>query len=133
MFDWFALARLLAQLEAPAQQQQGGGAANAAKPGIFGGWNCLLLGLIPLMLVYLMMMSKPQSRDQARNKEMLANLKKNDRVVTAGGIVASVVNVSPESDTITVRIDESNNTKITILKSSIAKVLADDSGNASDS
>jgi preprotein translocase subunit YajC len=113
---------------------QGQDAANQPPPpgGMFN-WNCLLMGLLPLVLVYLMLMTKPQGRDAARNKEMLANLKKNDRVVTAGGIIGVIVNASPESDSVTVRVDESNNTKLVILKSSIARVLTDNAEKSGES
>jgi preprotein translocase subunit YajC len=109
-------------------------AANPAAParGLFD-WNCLLMGLLPLVLVYLMLMTKPQGRDAARNKEMLANLKKNDRVVTAGGIVGVIVNASPDADSVTVRVDESNNTKLVILKSSIARVITDNAEKSGES
>lgn len=123
MFDWCTFVHLVAQIAPDAAPPGGGGGAPGA--GQASWWNCILMGLLPLMLVYLMLMTKPQGRDQARAKEILANLKKNDRVVTAGGIVGVVVNTSPDSEYVTVRVDESNNTKLVILKSSIARVLTD--------
>ncbi len=131
MFDWCTLVHLIAQLAPQAAPEGGGGAAPQGGP--FGGWNCLLMGLLPLMLVYLMMMTKPQGKEQARTKEMLTNLKKNDRVVTAGGIIGVIVNASPDSDQVTVRVDESNNTKLVILKSSIARVITENGEKSSES
>jgi preprotein translocase subunit YajC len=131
MIDWCTIVHLLAQLAPQAAPE--GGAAGAPQSGPFGGWNCLLMGLLPLMLVYLMLMTKPKSRDQASTKEMLTNLKKNDRVVTAGGIIGVIVNANPESESVTVRVDESNNTKLVILKSSIARVLTDNGEKSSES
>ena len=56
---------------------------------------------------------------------MWDNLKKNDRIVSAGGILGTVVGVRGESDYVTIRIDENSNTKMQILKQSIIRVLKD--------
>ena len=47
---------------------------------------------------------------------MLENLKKNDRVVTIGGIFGVVVNVQKGSEDVTVRVDESRDTKLRVLQ-----------------
>jgi len=79
------------------------------------GGNPLFFLIFMLLLFYFMIM-RPQQRKQKEHKEMLANLKKNDEVVTSGGIHATVVNVKDK--TFVIRIDE--NTKIEIDKTSIA-------------
>jgi preprotein translocase subunit YajC len=55
---------------------------------------------------------------------MLSNLKKNDRVVTVGGIYGVVSNVHREADEVTLKVDESTNTKLRVTMASIARVLA---------
>ena len=89
-----------------------------------------LLTFLPLMfaalLVYFMFSKKPEQRDNAKTKELLDNLKKNDRIVSAGGILGTVVSVRGDSDHITIRIDENTNTKMQILKQSVIRVLKDD-------
>jgi preprotein translocase subunit YajC len=62
---------------------------------------------------------------------MLKNLKKNDRVVTAGGILGLVVNAAKDSDEVVVRVDENNNTRIHVLRSSIVRVLGADAASES--
>lgn len=57
---------------------------------------------------------------------MLDNLKKNDEVVTAGGIKGIVVNIRDGGEFITIRIDENTNTKMKILKKSVIRVLSED-------
>ena len=54
---------------------------------------------------------------------MLAAVKKNDRVVTAGGIYGVVTNVHQEADEVTVKVDEATNTKLRVTLSSIVRVL----------
>ncbi len=51
---------------------------------------------------------------------MQSNLKKNDHVITIGGILGVVVNAQPGSDEVTLRVDE--NTRIRVLRSSISRV-----------
>ena len=77
-------------------------------------------------MVYIMFMKKPEQRENPKTKELLDNLKKNDRIVSAGGILGTVVTVRSDSDHITIRIDENTNTKMQILKQSVIRVLKDD-------
>ena len=57
---------------------------------------------------------------------MLAAVKKNDRVITAGGIYGVVTNVHREADEVTIKVDEATNTKLRLTLSSIARVLGDE-------
>jgi preprotein translocase subunit YajC len=56
---------------------------------------------------------------------MRANLKKNDRIVTVGGIIGTVINAPKDSDEISIRIDESSNTRMRILRSAVNRVLGE--------
>jgi len=55
---------------------------------------------------------------------MVQSLSKNDRIQTIGGIIGTVVDI--KEDEITLKIDESNNTKIKILRSAIGKNMSKD-------
>ncbi len=70
--------------------------------------------------------SRPQQKETAKTKQKLANLKKNDRVVTAGGIIGTIVNTKADTEYMTIRIDETNNVKMQILKQSVVRVMTDD-------
>jgi preprotein translocase subunit YajC len=115
---WF----LLAQQQpgpaggAPAQQAPGGASA------IFA-----LLPWIMIGVLFYVMMIRPERRKRAELDVMLKNLKKNDRVVTIGGIFGTVVQASDDADEVTLRIDENNNTRIRVLRSSISRVIAAES------
>ena len=84
-----------------------------------------LMQFLPLILivvfVYLLMFRGPRKKQQEHTK-MLQNLKKNDRVRTIGGILGTIVDI--KDDDITLKIDESNNTKIHITSSAIGKNLS---------
>ena len=85
--------------------------------------------LVPLVLmgfVFYFLMLRPQSKERKKRAEMIAAIKKNDRVVTVGGILGTVVSV--KDNEVTLKVDESNNTKITFTKSSIQQVTASEGG-----
>jgi preprotein translocase subunit YajC len=86
-------------------------------------------GLLPMMIllgaVIYFVMIRPQSKERKQREQMLSALKKNDRVVTIGGILGTVVSV--KDDEVTLKVDESNNTKIPFLRSAIQRVLKSES------
>ena len=55
---------------------------------------------------------------------MLANLKKNDKVVTAGGIYGTVVSVAEKEDEVVVKVDE--NVRLRVTKGSITRNLTNE-------
>jgi len=58
---------------------------------------------------------------------MLAAVKKNDRVVTIGGIYGVVTNVQREQDEVTIKVDEATNTKLRVTLGSIARIIGEES------
>jgi preprotein translocase subunit YajC len=93
-------------------------------PGLFDNW--MFPALMAVMLVYFIMMARPKKKAQAKTSDLLANLKKNDKVVTAGGILGTVVNHRSDAEYVTLRIDEASNSKIQVLAKSIVRVITDE-------
>ena len=124
MFDsrWLLL---LADAAAPAAADAPAPEVNAPAPG--GGLGSLLAPLAIIGMLFYFMILRPQRAKDQRFRDMVANVKENDRVVTIGGIYGVVTNVQRDVDRITVRIDESTNTKIRVASSAIARVLTDES------
>ena len=84
---------------------------------------------VPFLIVgvlYYFMLFRPEKAQRDNHKKLLNNLKKNDHVVTAGGIHGVVVNPMPGEDEVVLRIDEGSNTRIHIQRSSISRVLSAD-------
>lgn len=79
----------------------------------------LAIGILFYLLLIL-----PERKKARELEQMLKNLKKNDRVVTSGGILGTVVIAGKDSSEVVLRIDDSNNTRIHILRSAIVRVLA---------
>jgi preprotein translocase subunit YajC len=90
--------------------------------------NPLLLMLL-LFAVFYLVLIRPRQRERAQMKQLLSNLQKNDRVITIGGIHGTVVNTSKDSNMVTLRIDDSNNTRIRVLRSAIDRI---DTGDQTD-
>jgi preprotein translocase subunit YajC len=85
-----------------------------------------LLTMMPLflgiMVLYLLIM-KPQQKSANDVRAMREGLKKNDRVLTLGGIYGVVTNIQRETNEVTIKVDEATNTKLRMTLDSIAKVL----------
>ena len=77
--------------------------------------------IIGLLAIWYITMILPERRRRAEEDRLMSALKKNDRVVTIGGIHGTIVDVS-QPDVVTVRIDESGKTRVKISRSAIAKV-----------
>jgi len=76
-----------------------------------------LLFLLPIfVLMYIMIVHRPAKKQEAQRKAMLANLDKDDKVLTNGGIIGWVVSSSDED--VTLRI--ADNVKVKVVKSAIA-------------
>jgi len=103
--------------------QEGGGEAGNP-PG--GGLMSLLFPMLAIGFLFYFLLIRPQRRQQAQREAMLGEIKKNDRVITAGGVYGTVANVHREADEVTLKVDEATNTKIRVTFGSITRVLGDE-------
>ena len=85
-------------------------------------WMQMLPFIMIFVVIYLFLFRGPKKK-QAEHKKMLGSLQKNDRVRTIGGILGTVVDI--KDDEVTLKVDESNNTKIKVTSGSIGAVLSD--------
>ncbi|MCX5680038.1 MAG: preprotein translocase subunit YajC [Candidatus Omnitrophica bacterium] len=77
-----------------------------------------LLNLMPVVLIFIVfyfLLIRPQKKTQDEHKKMVAGLKKNDEVITAGGIHGTIMNV--KDNTVTLKVDD--NVKVEVQKSSV--------------
>jgi len=81
-------------------------------------------------VLYMLMSAKPQDgKGSASKSELLANLKKNDQVLTAGGILGTVVNHRSDAEYVTLRVDDSSGSRMQVLATSIVRVVTDEDSN----
>jgi preprotein translocase subunit YajC len=85
----------------------------------FGG---ILPILILIMVAFLVMSIFSQRKEKKRRQALLADLKKNDKVVTIGGIVGTIVEL--RDNEVVLKVDESSNTRMRFTRSAIQGPLA---------
>ena len=85
----------------------------------------LMFPLLIAMVVFMLLSSRSQKKREKRERaEMYARMSKNDRVLTVGGVVGTVVSTKDEE--VVLKVDESTNTKMTFARSAIQRILTDD-------
>ena len=92
-----------------------GGVAAAAGPGMTG--QMVMLG--GFVLIFWLLIWRPQSKRSKEHKNLIAGLAKGDEVVTTGGILGKVSNVTDEFVTLQV----TDNMELNFQKSSVAATL----------
>lgn len=93
---------------------------SADAPAGFGSGTFIPMMLIMFGVVYFMMI-KPEQKRAKEKKAMIDELKKNDKVVTIGGIHGTVTIVKDD----TVQLKIADNVVVRINKSAIASVVSD--------
>lgn len=87
------------------------------------GGSDIFLQLMPILLmvvIFYFLLFRPQQQRMKQHREMVANIRRGDTVVTSGGIVGKVSRVREESNEIEVEIAE--NTRIRVVRSSVSEV-----------
>lgn len=80
--------------------------------------NFPIIPLILIFVIFYFMLIRPQKNKEKKHQKMLANLNKNDEIVTNSGIHGTIVNVKDK--TVSVRIDD--NVKIELEKNCVAYI-----------
>jgi len=75
-----------------------------------------LMPIIFIFGIFYFLLIRPQQKKQKDHEKMITELKKNDEVVTSGGVHGTIVNV--KDNTFVVRIDD--NVKVEINKSEVS-------------
>jgi len=96
-------------------------AADGSSPNPWGGLIQLLPLFVMMYLIFWFLVIRPQRKQQRVRQEMLANLKKNDKVLTSGGIVGTILQVRETE--VTLKIDD--NCRVRLLRSAVTDVIRD--------
>ncbi|APW64856.1 MULTISPECIES: preprotein translocase subunit YajC [Arcobacteraceae] len=80
-----------------------------------------LLPLVALFAIFYFLIIRPQQKQAKAHKEMIANLKKGDKIVTNGGLIVEVSNVGEESLT----VKNSDGAEMKLVKEFVSKLLED--------
>ena len=89
------------------------------------GIQSFILILGPLILIWYLLVIRPQSTQRRKTQDMLANLKTGDRVVTSGGILGIVIGFGNNN---TVQLQIANQVKVDVVRSAISGMQAKEEG-----
>jgi preprotein translocase subunit YajC len=97
-------------------QAAGGGGGTGGLGGIQG-----ILPFVLIFVVFYFLLIRPQQQKAKRHKELVKNLRRGDRVVTQGGILATVSKVINDGE---VQVEIAENVRVRVLRNSVTEVLA---------
>ncbi len=80
------------------------------------GTFVFFLNMTAVVLIFYFLLIRPQRREQAKQKEMIAAIGKGDEIVTSGGIIGTVIRA--EEDRLIIRTG--GETKITVERSRVS-------------
>ncbi|MFM1816295.1 MAG: preprotein translocase subunit YajC [Pseudomonadota bacterium] len=87
-----------------------------------GGGSDFLVQMLPILLMFVIfyfLLFRPQQQRMKQHREMVANIRRGDTVVTAGGIIGTVTRVKDENE---VELEIAKDTRIRVVKGTIADV-----------
>jgi len=95
------------------------------EPAPWWATNSALL-ILPVGILLLVMLSgnKTKKVEAKQRQDMLANLKRGDRVQTIGGILGTVVDARDTE--VTLKVDEGSNTKMRFTRDSVKRVVTEE-------
>ena len=89
-----------------------------------GGGSDIFVQLIPILLMFVIfyfLLFRPQQQRAKQHREMVSNIRRGDTVITSGGIIGKVTKVKDENE---IEVEIAENTRIRVIKSTVAEVRA---------
>jgi preprotein translocase subunit YajC len=87
-----------------------------------GGGSDFLLQLMPILLMFVifyLLLLRPQQQRMKAHREMVANIRRGDTVVTSGGIIGKVTKVKDDGE---IEVEIADNTRVRVIRSTVAEV-----------
>ena len=88
-----------------------------------GGGSDFLVQLFPLVLIFIVfyfLLIRPQQSKMKQQREMLAGVKRGDRVVTGGGIIGLVTKVISDNE---LQVELAEGVRVRVLKQTITDII----------
>lgn len=89
-----------------------------------GGGSDMLVQFVPILLMFVIfyfLLLRPQQQRAKAHREMVANVRRGDTVVTSGGIIGKVTKVKDETE---VEVEIADNTRVRVVKATLTDVRA---------
>ena len=87
------------------------------------GMSIFLIQMAAIVAIFYFLIIRPKVQQEKRHRERLSQIKRGDRIITAGGIVGEIVHI--KDDQITVKTGES---RVVIQRDRIAEVGEEKAG-----
>lgn len=90
----------------------------------FGGAGAGLESFLPIILIFVVfyfLLIRPQQKKQKQHREMLAAIRRGDRIITGGGISGVVTKVADENE---VQVEIAKGVRVMVQRALIASVVA---------
>ncbi|MGE3064471.1 MAG: preprotein translocase subunit YajC [Hyphomicrobiaceae bacterium] len=90
----------------------------------FGGGSDAFVQLIPIALMFVIfyfLLLRPQQQRVKQHRELVANIRRGDTVVTGGGIIGKVTKVRDDNE---IEVEIADNTRVRVLKGTVTEVRA---------
>lgn len=87
-----------------------------------GGGSDFLIQLMPILLMFVifyLLLLRPQQQRAKAHREMVANIRRGDMVVTSGGIIGKVTKVKDDGE---IEVEIADNTRVRVIRSTVAEV-----------
>ncbi|MBX7145886.1 MAG: preprotein translocase subunit YajC [Alphaproteobacteria bacterium] len=85
-----------------------------------GGFLVQLLPLVLIFVVFYFLLIRPQQKKMKDHKQLIQNLRKGDKILTSGGIIAQVSKIISDTE---LQIEIAEGVKIRIARGAVSEVL----------
>jgi preprotein translocase subunit YajC len=89
-----------------------------------GASSDFIVQLVPILLMFVIfyvLLLRPQQQRAKAHKDLVANIRRGDTVVTAGGIVGKVTKVRDDNE---IEVEIADNTRVRVIKGTVSEVRA---------
>lgn len=101
----------------------------ACQPGGVGGiegegGGSMLTTILPLILIFAVfyfLIIRPQQRKQKAHRQMIAEVRRGDQIVTGGGIVGNVVRIDRDNN---LQVEIAPDLRVKVMRDTVSEVLA---------
>jgi preprotein translocase subunit YajC len=87
-----------------------------------GGGSDIFVQLMPILLMFVIfyfLLLRPQQQRAKMHREMVANIRRGDTIVTSGGIIGKVTKVKDDNE---IEVEIADNTRVRVIKGTVAEV-----------
>jgi preprotein translocase subunit YajC len=87
-----------------------------------GGGSDFIVQLVPILLMFVIfyfLLLRPQQQRAKAHRDVVANIRRGDTVVTSGGIIGKVTKVRDDNE---IEVEIAENTRVRVIKATVSEV-----------